>query len=98
MSECRARFDAVREVFEVQEGQPTKNYITMIVEVIDGVLYPLRYDTEEGKGNLLGIILPDPKYKAKFGHSFRVPTRPGVSDKKLKGDKVTVEIRVAKSV
>ena len=29
----------------------------MIVEVIGGVLYPLRYDTEEGKDNLIEIIL-----------------------------------------
>ena len=60
VDECRARFDAAREVFVVQEGQPTEKYITMIVEVIGGVLYPLRYDTEEDKDNLLGIILPDP--------------------------------------
>ena len=35
---------------------------------------------------------------AKFGRSFRRPTRPGVYDKKLKGDKVTVEIRKAEAV
>ena len=98
VDKCRARFDAAREVFEVQEGQPTKNYITMIVEVIGGVLYPLRYDTEGGKDNLLGIILPDPKYVAKFGRSFKRPTHPGVYDKKLKRDEVTVEIRKAEAV
>ena len=68
------------------------------MEVIGGVLYPLRYDTEEGKDNLLGIILPDPKYKAKFARSFRRPTRPGVYDKKFKGYKVTAEIRKAEAV
>ena len=62
------------------------------------MLCPLHYDTEEGKDNLLGIILPDPKYVAKFGHSFRRPTRPGVYNKKLKGDKVIVEIRKAEAV
>ena len=41
VDECRARFDAAREVFEVQEGQTTKNYITMIVEVTGGVLSTL---------------------------------------------------------
>ena len=35
---------------------------------------------------------------AKFGRSFRRPTRPRVYDKKLKGDKVTVEIRKAEAV
>ena len=98
VDKCRARFDAAREVFEVQEGQPIENYITMVVEVIGGVLYPLRYDTEEGKDNIIGIILPDPKYVEKFGRSFRRPTRLRVYDKKLKGDKVTVEIRKAEAV
>ena len=60
VDKCRARFDAAREVFVVQEGQPTENYITMIVEAMRGLLYPLRYDTEEGKNNHLGIILPNP--------------------------------------
>ena len=87
MDECRAWFDAARADFERQEGQPTENYNIMIVEVIVGVLYPLRYVAEEGKNNILGIIVPDPKYVANFGRSFRRPTRQGVYGKKLKGDK-----------
>ena len=70
----------------------------MIVEVIDGVLYPLRFGTEKGKENLIEIILSDLQYVAKFGRSFRRPRRPGVYDKNLKGDKVTVEIRKAEAV
>ena len=89
---CRARFDAAREIFEVQEGQPTKNYVTTIVEAVGGVLYTLCYDVEKGKDNLIGIIRNDPEYVEKFGHSFRRPTGPGVYDTKLKGEKVTVEI------
>ena len=34
---------------------------------------------------------------AKFGRSFRRPIQPGVYDKKLKGDKVTAEIRKAEA-
>ena len=58
MDGCRARFDTVREVFE-----PTKNYITKIVEKIGGVLYsPLWCRVEKGKDNLIGIITPNPEY------------------------------------
>ena len=47
VDECRAQFDAAREVFDVQEGQPTESYITMIVEAIGGVLYIFRCDVEK---------------------------------------------------
>ena len=62
VDECRARFGAACEVFEVQEGQPTENYVTMIVEAIGGVLFTLRYDVEKGKDNLIGMIVEDPEY------------------------------------
>ena len=81
-----------------QEGHPTKNYITMIVEAVGGVLYTLRYYVEKGKDNLIGIIIDDPEYVKKFGHSFRRPTCPGVYDTKLKVEKVTVETRKAEVI
>ena len=40
-------------VRSLQEGQPTKNYITNILETIGGVLYSLGYDIENGKDNLV---------------------------------------------
>ena len=67
VDECRVRFDAVRDVFEVQEGQPTKNYVTMIAEAIGGVLFTLRYDVEKGEDILIGMIVEDPEYVKKFG-------------------------------
>ena len=60
VDECRARFDAAREAFEVQEDQPTENYITMIVKTVGEVLFTLRYGVEKGKGNLIGPIIEDP--------------------------------------
>ena len=94
VDEFHARFDAFREIFEVlQEGQPTKKHITMIVETVGRVLYTLCCDVEKGKGNLIGIIIDDPEYVEKFGHSLRRPTCPRVYETKLKGEKVTVEIR-----
>lgn len=98
VDECRARFDAARATFEVQEGQPTETYITMIVETIGAVLYTIRYDVEKGKDNLIAIIIEDPEYVKKFGRSFRRPTRPAVYDDKLKGEKVTIDVRKAEAV
>ena len=82
----------------IREGQPTKNYTTTIVEAIGGDLYTLRYDVEKGKDNLIGIIIEDPEYVDKFGHSFRRPTRPEVYATKLKGETVTIDIRKAEAV
>ena len=95
VDKCRTRFDSTREVFEVQEGQPTKTYIAMIVEAIGEVLYTytLRYDVDKGKDNLIVIIIDDFEYVKKFGCSFRRPTHPRVYGPKLKGEKVIVEIR-----
>ena len=62
VNECCAWFDAAREIVEVQGGQLTKNYITMIVEAVGRVLCTLRYDVEKGKNNLIGIIIDDPEY------------------------------------
>ena len=62
VDECRARFDAARAAFEVQEGQPTEDYITMIVETTGRVVYTLRYDIEKGEDNLIGIIIEDLQY------------------------------------
>ena len=62
VDKCRARFDAAREAFGIQEGQPTptENYITMIVKTVGEVLFTLRYGVEKGKGNLIGPIIEDP--------------------------------------
>ena len=93
-----ARFDAARETFEVQEGLPTEDYITMIVETIGGVVYTLRYNIEKGKDHLIGIITENPEYVKKFGRSFRRPTHPAVYDDTLGGDKVTIAVRKAEAV
>ena len=97
VGECRTRFDAAREAFEVEEGQPTENYITKVVEAICGFLCTLRYDVEKGRDNLVGIIVDDPTYVKRFGQSFRRPDRPSVYDDSLTGDKVTVKIRKAEA-
>ena len=58
VEEIRVRFDVVRKNFAIEEGQPTENYITKIVEDLGGILFTIRYDSEKGKDNLIGIIIP----------------------------------------
>ena len=70
----------------------------MIVETVGGVLVTLRYNVEKGKGNLIGIIIEDLEYIAKFGRPFRRPTRPGVYDDTLVGNKVTIAVRKAEAI
>ena len=78
--------------------QPTESYITMIMEAIGEVLFTLRYNVEKGNDNLIGIIIEDPECVAKFGRPFRRPTRPGVYDYMLTGDKVTIAVGKAEAV
>ena len=42
--------------------------------------------------------MEDPEYVEKFGRSFRRPTRPGVYGDKLKGEKVTIDVRKTEAV
>ena len=42
VDDVRARFDAAREMFEVEEGQPTEAYVTKIQETIGGILFSVR--------------------------------------------------------
>ena len=70
----------------------------MIVEAIGGVLFALRYHVEKDKDNLIGIIMEDANYVKKFGQSFRRPTRLGVYDDMLGGEKITIAIRKAEAV
>ena len=56
------------------------------------------YDVEKGKDNLIGIIMEDANYVKKFGQSFRRPTRLGVYDDMLGGEKITIAIRKAEAV
>ena len=93
----RAWFDTAREVFVVQEGRSTENYTAKSVETINGVIYTLRYDTDNGKGNLVGLIIPDPNYAKKSCRTFRRPTRPRVYDNELDVDKLTISTQRAEA-
>ena len=38
VDDVRALFDAARDTFEVEEGQPTESYITRLQETLGGIL------------------------------------------------------------
>ena len=43
VEDIRTRFDAARETFEVEEGQPTEAYVTNLEETLGGILFSVRY-------------------------------------------------------
>ena len=98
VEEIRAQFDAVHKNFEIKEGQPTKNYITKIVEEPSGTIFTICSALEKVKDNLIGIIISDAEYNKRYGRTFRRSARPGVYDSALSDDKVTVPIRKAEVV
>ena len=49
VKETCARFDTMPETFEIFEGQPSKSYITKIVEELGGILVTICYDSEKAK-------------------------------------------------
>ena len=94
----RALFDAAREIFEVEDGQPTESYITRLQETMGGILFTVRYDTEKAKHNLIGLVIDDPDYVERYGKSFERPTRPAAYDETIPdGEKVTIKVRKAEA-
>ena len=80
VEEIRARFDAVREHFDIDDGQPSESYISKIVEELGGILFTIRYDSEKGEDNLIGIVIPTEEYVTQYNRAFERPTRPAVYD------------------
>ena len=97
--DVRALFDAARDTFEVEEGQPTESYITRLQETMAGILYTVRYDAEKGEHNLIGIVIDDEEYKDRYNKSFQRPKRPAAYDDTIKeDDKVTIKVRKAEAI
>ena len=70
------------------EGQPSDTDIFKIVEFLQQQLYKAsgRYDTAEGKHNLVGIIMNDTSYAASYGSNFVTPARLGAYDENIPDD------------
>ena len=68
-------FGAQLEVFEPIVGQPTDGDITRLREVLTSLLYPIPYDEDDQKHSLLGIIMLDAAYTARYTTTFPPPDR-----------------------
>ena len=55
--ELHTLFEARREAFKLVDGQPTNADLHCIVEEISKLLYPIQFDKEGWKHNLIGIIM-----------------------------------------
>ena len=97
VEEIRARFDAARENFEIDDGQPSESYISKIVEELGGILFTIRYDSERGQDNLIGIVIPQSEYTTRYNRVFQRPTRPAVYDDTISDGPVTNSVRKAEA-
>ena len=97
VEEIRARFDAAREHFDIDDGQPSESYISKIVEELGGILFTIRYDSEKGEDNLIGIVIPQHEYTIRYNRAFQRPTRPAVYDDAIVDGPVTNKVRKAEA-
>ena len=68
-------FGAQLEVFEPIVGQPTDRDITRLREVLTSLLYPIPYNGDAQLHSLLGIIMSDAAYIARYTTTFPVLDR-----------------------
>ena len=66
-------FGAQVEVFEPIADQPTDGDSTRLGEVITSLLYPIPYEWNEQVHSLLGIIMSDVAYTARYTNIFPIP-------------------------
>ena len=61
--ELSTLFEAAREEFEVENGQPTDTYLVNIRAVLTSVLLLAPYDEEHGNHKLVGLVCSTINYK-----------------------------------
>ena len=77
--ELSTLFEAARETFEVENGQPKNAYLVNIRAVITSFLLLAPYDKDKGDHNLVVLIWSTSKYMATHrGVAFSRPTRPAI--------------------
>ena len=82
-TKVQAAFAALLDVFEPISGQPTDEDLTRLRRVALSTLVPIPYDREKGKHSLLGLLLTDDEYNARYGTAFPVEAsnQPAIYDK-----------------
>ena len=74
-------FEARRKAFEIVDVQPTDADLHRIVEEIAKLLYTIQFEKEEGKHNLIGLIMNKADYANCFGAPFPLPNHPTIYNK-----------------
>ena len=72
-----------REAFKIVEGQPTDANLHRITEDPEKLLYPIQFDKEGGKHNLIRLIMDKADYTKRFGAPFPRPNRPAIYDESI---------------
>ena len=75
LADIHALFETLRETFEVVDDQPTDSDVNRAVEALSQLLYPIPYDGENGKRNLIGLFMAGAPYVARFGEKFPRPKK-----------------------
>ena len=81
-------FEAAREDFKVENGQPTDAYLVKIRAVTTPILLLAPYDEVNGNHDLVGLIYLTRKYKATHqgNLAFHSLTRPAIYDPTVTDD------------
>ena len=66
---------AALDEFDVDESQPTVEYHGKMVRVMFDILIDIPYDQNEGRHNLVGVILEEEPYTKLYGEAFVTRTR-----------------------
>ena len=87
-TEVQATFAALLDTFEPISGQPTDEDLTRLRRAALSALVPIPYDRVKGKHSLLGLLLTDVEYKARYGIIFpaEASDRPAIYDENIAAD------------
>ena len=92
--ELSTLFEAARETFEVEKGQPTDTYLVKIRAVITSILLLSPYDAKKEDHNLVRLVWSTYTYMATHGGvAFSIPTRPAIYDSSITDDNKTAVVR-----
>ena len=93
-TEVQAAFAALLDAFKPISGQPTDEDLTRLRRAALSALVPIPYDKEKGKHLLLGLLLTDDEYHARYGTAFPVKAskRPAIYDESIAVD-ATADVR-----
>ena len=92
--ELSTLFEAARETFEVEKGQPTDTYLVKIRAVITTILLLSPYNAKKEDHNLVRLVWSTYTYMATHGVvAFSIPTRPAIYDSSITDDNKTSIVR-----